>query len=110
MALPTKWMFLTLVLLSVGLEILSDTLFKKWANEQKLIFFGIGMIVYFIGTAFWAFSLQHEDLSKAIVVFTLINLVAGVLVGVFYFRESLYHFQKAGIGLAIVSVLLMEWG
>ncbi|PJE75724.1 hypothetical protein COV04_03385 [Candidatus Uhrbacteria bacterium CG10_big_fil_rev_8_21_14_0_10_48_11] len=66
------------------------------------------MAVYFIGTIFWAFSLRYDYLSKAISVFTILNLIVVVLVGVLYFNEQLSFVNKIGIVLGIASILLIE--
>ena len=109
MALPSKWIFFGLVIVAVAFELIADLLFKKWAEENKLLLLGIGLALYLVGTLFWAYSLRDEQLSKAIVVFTLMNLIGGVLIGVLYFHEELTLLQKTGIGMGIVSVLLIEW-
>jgi len=69
-----KYIFLGLIALAVALEIIADILFKKWAIENKNILFIIGLIIYFIGTIFWAVSLKYEFLSKAVSIFTILNL------------------------------------
>jgi drug/metabolite transporter (DMT)-like permease len=107
--LSPKWIFFGLIVVAVALEVAADVLFRKWSIENKALLLGAGLILYFIGTLFWAFSLKHETLSKSIVVFTLLNLIAGVAVGLLYFKEELSLFQKAGIGIGFLSVALIEW-
>lgn len=107
-SLSPKLIFFGLIAVAVAFEIVADVLFRKWAIENKTMVLAVGLILYFIGTLFWAFSLKHETLSKSIVVFTLLNLIVGVVVGLLYFKEELTILQKAGIGLGIVSVALIE--
>lgn len=106
--MATKFIFIGLIAIAVVLEIASDILFKKWAMENKNIIFIIGLLIYTVGTIFWAISLKYEYLSKAISIFTLINLIVIVLVGVLYFKEDLSLINKIGIGLGILSVILIE--
>jgi len=103
-----KFIFFGLIILAVAFEIIGDILFKKWSIENKSILLYIGLLIYFIGTIFWAFSLKYEYLSTAISVFMIINLVVIVLVGVLYFKEDLSLINKFGIGLGILSVILIE--
>src|SRR3990167_3449873 len=103
-----KIIFFGLVILAVALEVAGDIFFKKWAIESKGVLLYIGLLIYFIGTIFWAISLRYEYLSKAISVFTVLNLVIVVLVGVLYFKEDLSLINKVGIGLGILSVILIE--
>lgn len=103
-----KLIFFGLIILAVVLEIFSDILFKKWAIESRAIFIYVGLAIYFVGTIIWAFSLKYGHLSKAISIFTILNLIVIVLVGVVYFKEDLSLINKVGIGLGILSVILIE--
>lgn len=107
-ALPSKFVFLGLLLLAVTLEVIADVLFKKWSIDGKNAALAIGLLLYFIGTIFWAVSLRHEFLTKAISIFTIINLIAVVLVGFLYFKEDISLTNKIGIVLGIISVILIE--
>ncbi|MEK6963828.1 MAG: SMR family transporter [Nanoarchaeota archaeon] len=104
-----KVVFLGLILLAVLLEVIADVLFKKWALDNKSLLLGLGLFLYLIGTMFWAFSLKHEYLSKAISIFTVLNLVAVALIGVLVFKEDLSSVNKLGIALGVLSVVLIEW-
>ncbi len=94
--------------LAVSLEIVADVLFKKWSLGSKNYLFIAGMIIYMIGTAFWAYSLKFENLSKAISVFVISNLIILVLVGVFIFKENLSLVNKIGIIIGIIGIILIE--
>lgn len=108
MILSSKSTFLTLIIAATILEVGGDILFKKWANVGRNYFLMIGLISYFTGTFLWAISLKYELLSKAISIFTIVNLVIVILVGVLMFNESLSLINKIGIGLGAISVILME--
>lgn len=97
-----------MIALGVGLEILGDVFFKKSMVEHKSIYLWIGYGIYIIGALFWALSLKYETLSKAIVIFTVLNLVIVSIIGVFFFHESLTLANKIGILLAVGSILLIE--
>jgi len=74
----------------------------------KNILFYLGLLIYLMGTVFWAISLKYNYLSKAVSVFTVLNLIIVVLVGVVYFKENLSFTNKAGVLLGILSVILIE--
>ena len=103
-----KFIFLGLIALAVVFEVAGDIFFKKWSLESKNILFYVGLLVYLVGTIFWAVSLKHEYLSRAVSIFTVLNLIAVVLVGVFYFKEDLSLINKIGISLGVLSVILIE--
>ena len=103
-----KIIFFMLIALAVLLEVAGDILFKKWSIGNKNILLVLGLIIYFIGTIFWAFSLKYEFLSKAISIFTILNLVIVVLVGVLLFNEKLSVTNEIGIILGVISIILIE--
>jgi multidrug transporter EmrE-like cation transporter len=103
-----KFIFFGLIALAIAFEVVGDILFKKWSTDSKHILLYVGLLIYFIGTIFWAISLKYEYLSKAISVFTVLNLIIVVLVGVLYFKEDLSLINKVGIGLGILGVILTE--
>ena len=72
------------------------------------MFYSPGILLYLASTVFWAISLKYESLSKAVPVFILINLVALVLIGVFYFQEKLSTLNIIGILMAIISIILIN--
>lgn len=103
-----KYLAPTFILVAVVFEVVADIFFKKWALAEGKVFLAAGLALYFIGTVIWAYALKFEDLSKAIVVFVVLNLVLAVLAGVSIFGETLTTMQKVGITLGIVSVVLLE--
>lgn len=100
--------FLLFIGIAVLFEVAADIFLKKWALENKSILLIVGLSLYFIGTIFWAVSLKYELLSKAVSVFTIVNFVLVVLVGIFLFNEKLSLLNKIGIALGILSVILIE--
>lgn len=106
--LNEKILFFALILLAVTLEVGGDIFFKKWSLENKNTMLMIGLFVYFIGSLFWAFSLKYDYLSRAITVFTVLNLIAVILVGVLYFNETLTLQNKIGILMGVLSIILIE--
>jgi multidrug transporter EmrE-like cation transporter len=103
-----KQYFFFLIILAVAFEVVADILFKYWSINAKGVLLWSGVTLYAIGTVIWAFSLKYEFLSKAIVVFTVLNLVIVALVGVFLFKENLSSINKIGIILGIIGVILVQ--
>lgn len=106
--MSTKILFWLFILLGASIEIIGDIYFKKFTINNRLSLLLIGLAFYFIGSLFWALSLRYELLSKAISIFTILNLVIISLVGVLYFKEDLSNINKIGIILGIISILFIE--
>ena|SRR3989344_310343 len=100
--------FLGLLLLAVVLEAVADISFKFSYLQNKPIYLWLGMVLYTLGTIGWAFSLKYEYLSKAISIFTVLNLIVVILVGVIVFKEDISLINKIGIGLGVLSVILIQ--
>jgi multidrug transporter EmrE-like cation transporter len=104
----SKLLFFILIISAVALEVAGDIFFKKWSLDSKNLLLAIGLLVYFIGTVFWAVSLKYEFLSRAISVFTIMNLIIVSLAGVIIFKEDLSVVNKLGIALGALSIILVE--
>ncbi len=103
-----KYAFIVLLILGVSIEVIGDIFLKKWSMENKSIFGTIGIVLYIASTIAWAYSLKFGFLSKGVAIFTILNLVLVVIAGVFMFNEHLTLLNKIGIGLGIVSIILIE--
>lgn len=100
--------FIGLIGVASALEVIADIFLKKWSIENNIILLVIGLMFYFIGTVFWAISLKHDFLSRAISIFTIFNFCAVVVVGLVVFKEDISLVNKIGIGIGIISVILIE--
>ena len=102
-----KW-FLILIFFATIFEISADVLFKYWSIGARNIFWILGIVLYSIGTIIWAFSLKYEYLSKAIIIFTILNLIVVVLIGLFVFKEDISFINKFEIILGVASMILIQ--
>jgi len=103
-----KISFFALIITAVLFEVVADIFFKKWSLNNKNILLAVGLLLYFIGTVFWAFSLKYEFLSTSASIFTILNLILIILAGVLFFGEQLSLINKVGIITGIISVILLE--
>lgn len=87
---------------------IADILLKKWSIENRNMLLGFGLFLYLASTVFWAITLKYEFLSKAVSIFAILNFILVILVGVFMFHEDLSLINKLGIGLGIISIILIE--
>jgi len=99
---------LLLVVVVAILEVIGDILFKEWTIGNKTPFLLIGILLYFLATICWAFSLKYQDLSKAVIIFAVITSVVAVLVGVLVYKESPSFINIVGIVLGLIGVVLLE--
>lgn len=103
-----KIIFFILIVVASVLEVIADLFLKKWSMNSRNVLFIIGVVIYFIATIFWAFSLKYELMSRAITVFFVLNMILVVLAGVLIFGEKISLINKLGILLGIISLVLVE--
>ena len=103
-----KYFSRSLILIAVFFEAVADILFKEWSIDNKTFYLIAGLAIYFISTVGWAYSLKHNLLSKAITIFTVLNLLLVLLAGYFIFNERLSTPNKIGVVLGVVSVILLQ--
>jgi len=100
--------FIFLILAVALLEIGGDILFKEWVIRNDTLFIILGVILYMLATIVWAFSLKFQNLSKAVVIFAVLTLIVGVLVGVFIYKEDMSLLQILGVICGLASIALLE--
>ena len=92
------------------LGVLGDYFLKlASAREQPLRagWFYLGFALY-ASTAFgWVFVMRHLKLATISVLYSVSMVLLLTVVGVVFFRESLNHYEVAGIVLAVASLVLL---
>ena len=103
-----KYFFIILVIIVSLLEVVGDILFKEWTIKNNKYFLILGIIAYLVATTFWAFSLKFQNLSKAVVIFGVLTVIIGVLVGVLLYKEPLSTLNIIGVLLGLAAIFLLE--
>jgi undecaprenyl phosphate-alpha-L-ara4N flippase subunit ArnF len=97
-------------LFTAAIVILGDFLIKLAADDGKTMFSVlviVGCALYAISALLWFFALHHITLSQAGVAFSMFTLLALCAIGVIYFGEKLYLREYAGIGCALMAMVLL---
>lgn len=90
--------------------ILGDYLIKIAADDGQPVTSTLvltGCALYASSAILWFFALHHVTLSQAGVAFSMFSLLALCAIGAVYFDEPLYLREYAGIGCALLSMVLM---
>ncbi len=67
----------------------------------------VGVVLYGASALLWFVSVRHIPLATAGVAFSMASLIALALIGAFYFGVRLGARDLAGIGCALVAMILM---
>lgn len=99
-----------LVLACAGMFIVCDSFSAHWGKTGQVrslaIFMALSPLSYFL----FAFVNRTVDLAVAGALVNTLIVIGAVAVGVLVFGEELSKLQYLGIGLALVSVTLMNIG
>ncbi len=100
--------FYALLAIAVLFEVTGDLLFRKWGIEQRWPLFVISLVVYNMAVVAWACSLRITQVSSAIMMLGVLNVILVVIGGVVLFKEKLSAPQILGLLLGVASLALLH--
>lgn len=108
--MPTNVLFALLILLTVGLNTIAQTLLKLGSGFSSLnVYLLGGLLSYGLSTVFYILVLGKFNLSVAYPVVIGLTVVATTLTGAIVLREKVEVSQWIGIGLMISGVLAIAF-
>ncbi len=108
MARSVDWALWGLLVTAATLEIIGDLALKWWAETNRWLGFGIGLVVYSLALIVFAVLLRRAELA---VIFALWVGMAAVLLtfaGWWFFGEALSLPRLAGLALVIGGMILLQ--
>ena len=111
--LPSKWMFLPVwvlyLLTLVAFEVVADVLAKHFALNGKLVLGVLSLCCYVFANIAWLISLcSGGTLSRGSVIFSALNGVVAVVLGLYVFHEKASHTQLVGMALGLAAIVLLS--
>lgn len=98
------WLILSALFFAAG-EFLS----KKFAIDPSIKYVAYILVAYGLGTLAWLPAiLQKNQLSVVGTIWSVMSLLATVLIGVILFGEKLSMFGWTGIATAFLSIILLS--
>ena len=108
MEMTTFAVLVTLAFSVIG--VVGDYFLKLASTREQPLrtgWFYLGFALY-ASTAFgWVFVMRHLKLATISVLYSVSVILMLTAIGVVLFRESLNHFEMAGIVLAVASLVLL---
>lgn len=93
------------VLLTIG-----DIFMKEWLIKNSNVFFGAGLIIYFISMVLLAISYKFENIAIASTIIEIINTISIILIFTIFFKESMSVVQIIGLIFGVISLILLKIG
>jgi small multidrug resistance pump len=101
------WILWGLLVVAASLELVGDVSLKWWAETNRWLGFGIGLVVYTLALALFAVMLRRAELAVIFALWTGIAAVLLALAGWLIFGEALSPRHLAGIGLVLAGMFLL---
>lgn len=98
--------FITAMIVIIG-----DYLIKLAVDGGQPMWSGLvvlGVVLYGSSALFWFYAMQHVTLAQAGVAYSMLTLIALAVIGAVYFGEPLHMREYAGLGCALLSMILMS--
>lgn len=93
----------------IGFELIADVFAKEYALKGGQLWL-VALIFYIIGNSFWLYSIRHgSGLARGADIFAVSTAVLATFIGVYFFHEELKYIQLLGLGLGIISLVLIFW-
>ena len=97
--------FLTALVVIAG-----DTILKLAADADHPVASApvlAGCAIYALSAIFWLFAMRHVTLAQAGVAYSMLTLLALCAIGALWFDEPIRAREIAGIGCALLAMILM---
>lgn len=90
--------------------IAGDVAIKTAADSARFASFNMaaGILLYGLSAICWYFAMRNITLGQGAVAYSMLTLVAVVLIGAIWFGEALGARQTLGLGAAFTAMLLMS--
>jgi len=86
-----------------------DIVMKKWLVNNNWYIFLCGLLFYFIGCIFVAFSFKYANIAIASLLLILFNIISLLIVSYFYFGEKLNAIQIFAMILGLIAAIILEY-
>ncbi len=90
-------------------EAIADILAKEWQGRGGVLFAALSLAGYLVANSFWLFALRNgSGLARGGIIFSVSSAVLATTIGVFLYQEAINPAHAAGIGLGILSIVLLS--
>jgi drug/metabolite transporter (DMT)-like permease len=98
-----------LIAVSVIFVTLGDYYGKKWSVTNETVYFVVAAGASLLSGVFYFPVLFKHDLVTSSIIWTVLSILAFVVIGVLVYKEVLTPVQLVGAVLGIISILILSW-
>jgi drug/metabolite transporter (DMT)-like permease len=94
----------------IAFEMIADVLAKEYSLKGYWYLWVAAILGYIVANSFWLYAIRHgSGLARGAIIFSVATGIIAILIGVYYYHESVSRTQFAGLILGIISITLIFW-
>lgn len=98
------------LLLLILFEGIADIFSKEWSLHGHPARWTAAIAGYVVANTFWLFALRDgAGLTRGSMIFSVGSAMVAVVIGAFWYRESLSHIESIGLGLGVLALVFLFW-
>ncbi|MEK7622151.1 MAG: EamA family transporter [Patescibacteria group bacterium] len=92
-------------------ELVADIFAKEWSLGNRSIFYAIlSLFSYLLANTSWLIALKSgSGLARGAIIFSVTSAILASIIGLIFYKEHLTAVQIVGMGLGVVSLVLIFW-
>lgn len=102
--------YVFLLLFIVGIEYLSWWFFGKHAENGKIIYLILGLLMYIIIGYAVSRVLYHKDMGTFNATWNVLSTIGVIILGILLFKEQITPIGVVGVVFGIISIILLAIG
>jgi multidrug transporter EmrE-like cation transporter len=87
---------------------IGDLVMKKWVDNGSIFVYIVGLLAYMIGMVFLSQSFRFKNIAIASLMLVIFNIVTLLIVSWLFYNEKLSVIQMVGLGLGMLSIVILE--
>lgn len=96
------------LIFGVLVEVVGALVLLQAARSSKVLWVVLGAVLYASSAILWVQALRQMELYRGLILFTVLNVLIGVLAAILFFDEQPDLQGILGVVLGLLSVLLLS--
>lgn len=91
-------------------EIVADIFAKEYALKGHWFLWLSAILAYIVANVFWLWSIRTgSGLARGAIIFSVGSAILAIIIGFYFYSESVNKIQIIGMVLGVLSLILVFW-
>lgn len=105
-----KMFWIIPIALLIIFEIIADIFSKEYSLKGHWYLWAGALLGYVVANMFWLWGIKSgSGLARGATIFGVTSAVIAIVIGIYFYKESVSKVQLAGMFLGVVSLILIFW-